>query len=31
LLKRGEGIHDLLHWSPDALLIRWLNHHLARV
>lgn len=31
LLKRGEGIDTLLAWSPETLLLRWVNHHLARV
>lgn len=31
LLKRGEGIDTLLGWDHEALLLRWINHHLARV
>jgi len=30
LLTEGEGIEDLMKLSPEAILLRWVNHHLER-
>lgn len=30
LLTDGEGIEDLMKLSPEAILLRWVNHHLER-
>lgn len=30
LLEDGERIEDLLKLSPEAILLRWVNHHLQR-
>ncbi|XP_039298771.1 plastin-2 [Nilaparvata lugens] len=29
LLSHGEGIEDLMKLSPEAILLRWVNYHLA--
>ncbi|KNC71580.1 hypothetical protein SARC_15880 [Sphaeroforma arctica JP610] len=31
LLRKGEGINDLLAWDADTVLLKWVNYHLARV
>lgn len=30
LLMDGEHIEDLMKLSPEAILLRWVNHHLQR-
>eukprot|EP00123_Amoebidium_parasiticum_P019390 comp24921_c0_seq1/m.46913 comp24921_c0_seq1/g.46913 ORF comp24921_c0_seq1/g.46913 comp24921_c0_seq1/m.46913 type:complete len:482 (-) comp24921_c0_seq1:315-1760(-) len=30
LLRKGEGINDLLGWNGHQILMRWVNHHLYR-
>eukprot|EP00124_Ichthyophonus_hoferi_P005726 Ihof_evm1s920 gene=Ihof_evmTU1s920 len=30
LLRKGEGINDLLGWTGPEILLRWINHHLYR-
>lgn len=30
LLTSGEGIEDLIKLSPEAILLRWVNHHLEK-
>lgn len=30
LLSDGEKIEDLMKLSPEAILLRWVNHHLER-
>jgi plastin-3 len=30
LLLDGERIEDLMKLSPEAILLRWVNHHLER-
>ena len=30
LLMDGERIEDLMKLSPEAILLRWVNHHLER-
>jgi len=30
LLEEGETLEDLMKLSPEELLIRWVNYHLAR-
>lgn len=30
LLEDGEKIEELMKLSPEAILLRWVNHHLER-
>jgi len=30
LLEEGETLEDLMKLSPEEILIRWVNYHLAR-